>query len=72
MVVGIFRTNISTQQDKHTIIEAVHNQFMISSCTIDIEDCDRVMRVLPGTLPVTAHDVIHFVRSQGFDCDLLD
>ncbi|TWV99963.1 hypothetical protein FEF09_13275 [Chitinophaga pinensis] len=71
MVVGIFRTNICTQQDKHAIISAIRTQFD-SDCTIDIEDCDKVMRIVSGSLPVAEKDIIQFVVNMGFRCELLD
>jgi hypothetical protein len=72
MVVGIFRTNICTQQDKHVIIQAIRDQFNISDCTIDIDDCDKVMRIIAGPYPIRDNDVVNFVRSRGFSCELLD
>lgn len=72
MVVGIFRTNICTQQDKHTIIKAIRAHFNINDCTIDTEDCDKVMRIIPGPLPVAENDVILFIRNMGFHCEILD
>ncbi|ACU63606.1 hypothetical protein Cpin_6200 [Chitinophaga pinensis DSM 2588] len=71
MVVGIFRTNICTQQDKLTIINAIRTRFD-SDCTIDIEDCDKVMRIVPGSLSVAENDIIQFVGNMGFRCELLD
>lgn len=71
MVVGIFRTNICTQQDKLAIINAIRTQFD-SDCTIDIEDCDKVMRIVPRSLPVAENDIIQFVGNMGFRCELLD
>ena len=71
MVVGIFRTNICTQQDKNAIIKAIRTQFD-SDCTIDMEDCDKVMRIVPGSSPVAEKDIIQFIGNMGFRCEILD
>jgi len=72
MTVGIFRTNICTQQDKNSVITAVRDHFNINNCTIDTEDCDYVLRVVAGPKPVADKDIITFVRGLGFQCELLD
>jgi hypothetical protein len=72
MVVGIFRTNICTQQDKNTVIQAIRTRFNISDCTIDTEDCDHVLRVVNNQLSAREDDIILFIRQMGFQCDILD
>ncbi|PWV49033.1 hypothetical protein C7475_106279 [Chitinophaga sp. S165] len=72
MVIGIFRTNICTHQDKSFVITALLSHFNIISCTIDTEDCDKVMRVVNGTVAVAEHEIMLFIRHLGFQCDKLD
>jgi hypothetical protein len=69
-MVGIFRTNINTLQDKNMVIGEIQANFSVVACTVDIEDCDRVLRVVS---PQLGEDVIMaFVQRMGFYCDLLD
>lgn len=69
-MVGIFRTNINTLQDKIKVIGEIQANFSVVACSVDIEDCDRVLRVVSPQLGEQA--IIAFVQRMGFYCDLLD
>lgn len=70
-MMGIFRTNITTVQDRNNVINAISAQFTVNACSIDLEDCDRVLRVVsPQSL--AEQTIIEFVTRLGFNCDILD
>jgi hypothetical protein len=71
-MIGIFRTNISTLQDKMNVLEALNNHFTVSSCSIDMEDCDKVLRVVAQQLPIEENLIIRFIQRMGFQCDILE
>jgi hypothetical protein len=72
MLIGIFRTNICTHQDKNNVIRAIQAHFNILDCTIDVEDCDKVLRIVTDTAPIEENDVILFIQRMGYQCDRLD
>lgn len=69
-MIGIFKTDIATKEDRSNIIHAIRNHFEIGQCHVDIEDCDRVLRITD--LKVQENEVIDFVQQQGFYCAILD
>jgi ribosome maturation factor RimP len=69
-MVGIFRTNINTLQDKNKVIGEIQANFSVVACSVDIEDCDRVLRIVSPQLGEDA--IIAFVQRLGYYCDLLD
>jgi hypothetical protein len=69
-MIGIFKTNIATQEDKQNIIHAIRSQFEVGHCHVDLEDCDKVLRITE--LKVEENAVINFVQQQGFNCEILD
>lgn len=70
-MIGIFRTNIDTVKDKDNVINAISSSFTVNACSVDIEDCDKVLRVIsPQQLAEKA--IIEFVTRLGFYCDILD
>ena len=71
-MVGIFRTNIYSEQDKNKVISAIRLQFDVYSCSIDLEDCDKVLRIVSAQDTIEESDVINFMQSIGFQCDILD
>ncbi len=70
-MIGIFRTTINTLQDKNRVIKAIFAQFTVAACSVDIEDCDRVLRII-SQQSVAEQTIIEFVKRLGFKCDLLD
>ena len=71
-MVGIFRTNISTQLEKNSVIQAICANFNVSTCSIDMEDCDKVLRIVAQQAPIEEKLVINFLQQMGYQCDILD
>ncbi|MBW8685426.1 hypothetical protein [Chitinophaga rhizophila] len=69
-MIGIFKTNITTKEDRQTILAAIQSRFEVGQCHVDLEDCDKVLRITEMKAPEA--EVISFVKGQGFDCDLLE
>lgn len=69
-MIGIFKTNIATREDSQHILEAIRRQFQVGQCHVDLEDCDKVLRITEMKAPEA--EVISFVKGQGFDCDVLE
>jgi hypothetical protein len=70
-MLGIFRTNITTVQDRNNVIRALSAQFIVNACSVDLEDCDRVLRIVsPQSL--AEQTIIEFVTRLGFLCSVLD
>lgn len=69
-MIGIFKTNIATPEDRQKMITAIKAHFDVSSCYVDLEDCDRVLRIVD--MKVAEHTMIAFVQQQGFACEVLE
>lgn len=69
-MIGIFKTNVATYRERNLVIKAICNNFDVGPCNIDIEDCDKVLRIVD--LKVEEHHIIDFVKQQGFHCELLE
>lgn len=69
-MIGIFKTNIGTYQERNLVIKAICNNFDVSSCNVDIEDCDKVLRITD--MKVDEDHIIDFVKQQGFHCEVLE
>jgi tRNA G26 N,N-dimethylase Trm1 len=69
-MIGIFKTNIATKEDRQNILQAIRNRFEVGHCHVDLEDCDKVLRITE--MKVQEDDVIEFVKKQGFYCDVLE
>jgi hypothetical protein len=71
-MIGIFRTNINTIQDKINVIESISASFNVSDCSVDIDDCDKVLRIVAGQQLIEENSIINFVQRMGYQCDVLE
>ncbi|QJB35349.1 hypothetical protein HF324_30180 [Chitinophaga oryzae] len=69
-MIGIFKTNIGSHQEKQAMIQAITTSFEVASCHVDLDDCDKVLRI--GNLQVAENIIIDFVQKQGFQCEILE
>ncbi len=66
----IFRTNISRKRDFAHLKDELEKKPGIHSCTIDLEDRDKVLRVECEN--VSIGKVVEEVSSHGFFCEELE
>ena len=62
--IHIFKTNID-KENLHEIKNVFKNE-LIAEWTVDIEDCDRVLRVVSHDL--TKAEIMSLVCWHGFEC----
>lgn len=65
----IFRTNINNKHDYVRVKDSLLKCPGIRECTIDLEDCDKVLRVECEDIPIRA--IVEEVVAQGFFCEEL-
>lgn len=70
-MIEIFKTNILRKDSKKQVIAAIKQQFPGVAATLDLEDTDRVLRVVGAWAPVSATEIIELVKKMGFECELL-
>lgn len=69
VIIEVFKTNIDNQNDASEIIDVLNKLLSAIRVTIDLEDCDRVLRV--EAKDFTADEVINVLNLCGFDCQLM-
>lgn len=65
----IFRTNINDKVQYVKVQNSLLKRPGIHGCTIDLEDCDKVLRVECKDIPMSA--IVEEVGRQGFFCEEL-
>jgi len=68
-MVEIFKTNVEEAQTAKKVIDLLLQHFPGSTVTFDLEDCDKVLRIVGGCCAEKAKDVLN---SIGISCSLLD
>jgi len=66
----IFRTNIAKKSDFSRLKGNLEKEQGIRSCTIDLEDCDKVLRVECEN--ITMNKIVEEVTRHGFLCEELE
>ncbi|MEC5142310.1 hypothetical protein [Chitinophaga sp. 212800010-3] len=69
-MIGIFKTNIHSPEERQYVIRAISDSFPVGSCHVDLDDCDKVLRI--ADLEVDEDIIIKFVQKQGFECAALE
>lgn len=65
--IQIFKTNIRSQQRVSSLARVFESIQHIEGWTIDMEDCDRVLRVITRNLSL--HDISGLLRKQNIYCE---
>jgi hypothetical protein len=65
----IFRTNIPNKMEFLRVKHSLSESYPVLGCTIDLEDCDKVLRVECENIPVEA--IVKEIARQGFHCEEL-
>ncbi len=69
MDVIILKTNINSKREFATVKKALRYIYDIKECTVDLEDIDKVLRVIGINIDET--EIAAKVSSLGFKCEEL-
>ncbi len=70
MDILIFKTNIYSSSEFSPVKNLLNNKYDIQNCTVDLEDSDKVLRVVGNGLKV--NEIKDRVNNFGFLCEELD
>ena len=66
----VFATNIETENDKQKISNILDGNTEIQQWTLDLEDIDRVLRIVSDTL--SEEQIITLLDNKNFNCSALE
>jgi hypothetical protein len=69
MMVEVFRTNINKVGQSKILIKKVLQHFPKSMVNVDLEDCDKVLRIEGEN--IYPEKIIELVNLNGFECVVL-
>lgn len=70
-MITLYKTNITHKEAKLQVLTAIREHLPGIVATLELEDNDRVLRVVGAWAPVTSQQVIDLVRNEGFTCEEL-
>ena len=69
-MVEVFKTNVQEFAEAQRLVAVLRRHFPGSKINIDLDDCDKVLRVEGNNLRV--EKVMTLVTKKGFVCTVLD
>lgn len=70
MVVEVFKTNVSYADHAKMLVDQIHLHFSDYTANFDLEDCDRILRVVSGN-EIQVHALLSLLKNYGFDAEVL-
>jgi hypothetical protein len=70
-MVEVFKTNITCPEKAMQLVEAIHQNFAAYTANFDLDDCDRILRVLYGAADKPALDFIEWLYQLGCTAEAL-
>ena len=67
--IGVYKTNVKDRSNAKLIIEAIHNYLPGSDISFDLEDCDRVLRVVNHIEEIDDNKVRTILEMFGFEIE---
>jgi len=71
-MIEIFRTDIKHKAAKKQILTAIRAHWPGVVATLDLEDNDKILRVVGAWAPVPTQEIIRLINEQGFICEVLN
>jgi hypothetical protein len=71
-MIQVFKTNIKRKSDALGMISILKKEIPYSLVNIDLQDCDKVLRVEAKHHIVDQKEIIELVRSFNFYCEELE
>jgi hypothetical protein len=65
----VFKTNISSRAEAERLQPVLNNKAIVK-WNLDMEDCDRVLRIVTKGFP--SDEIISFAKREGLECEELE
>jgi hypothetical protein len=70
-MVEVFKTNVKDADQARMLVEQIHATFRNYNANFDLEDCDRILRVVCQDGLIHTSLLMSIVRDSGFHAEVL-
>lgn len=71
-MIELFKTNIKHKDARKQVLTAIHQQWPGIVATLELEDNDKILRVVGAWAPVPVQEIMNLVQNKGFVCEILN
>ncbi|HEX5023630.1 MAG TPA: hypothetical protein VFV68_00070 [Agriterribacter sp.] len=70
-MIEVFKTNVTNEEYASMLVNMIHQNFTGYTANFDLQDCDKILRIVNTTGSVRAGAVINFLKGFGFNAEIL-
>ncbi len=70
-MVEVFKTDVKDRDQANRLIDLIHKTFINYKANVDLEDCDRILRVQSSAGSVRATLLIELSKDLGINAEVL-
>lgn len=71
-MIEVFCTNITTQHQAAYVLNKLSDSFSTCNFTLDLEDCDKILRVENKKQTIPVNEILQFVNNLKIQIKILD
>jgi hypothetical protein len=70
-MIEVFKTNITCPEKAKELVGQIHKTFAAYTANFDLDDCDKILRVVYGTADKPSLDFIQWLNVLGCSAEAL-
>ena len=70
-MVEVFKTNITRPEDAYRILRIIHSSLPSHKASFDLDDCDKILRVVNQDNEICSSLIIKMIQEIGFKAAIL-
>jgi hypothetical protein len=70
-MIEVFKTNVTTREQAKMLVKIIQLHFPGYKANFDLEDCDKVLRIVGDNEQVAVSGVMDLVNNFGYQVELL-
>lgn len=70
-MIEVFKTDVADSTHAGVLVDLIHDAFPHYRANFDLQDCDRILRIVSTGGPVQAKPLIQLFHAYGYNAELL-
>jgi hypothetical protein len=72
IMIEVFKTNVTDSYHAKLLLQEIHKRFSAYKANFDLDDCDRILRVVSHANEVDSEVIISLLKNAGFYAEVLE
>ncbi|GIZ07616.1 hypothetical protein [Flavobacterium sp. UMI-01] len=68
----LFKTDVLELPCAMMILQEIKIKYPYLTCNFDLEDCDKILRIVSTSLPINIHEIILLVTHYNHSIEVMD